>query len=338
MIKKNLPLASFTTFHIGGPAHSFIEVFSEKDVQEASSYARSNKLKLFPLGGGSNILVPDAGVDGVVVRIALSGIEFSDHGDSTVLIAGAGVPWEEVVEAALARDLFGIENLAGIPGTVGGATVQNIGAYGVELEKVFEYADVIDATNGELKRITRNEAKFGYRTSYFKEHRELILIRVVLCLTKDGLPHLTYPDLLKASASGKSLKTPQEIAQIVRSIRAEKFPQRGELGTAGSFFKNPILSKELVLSLEKRFPGLPVFPQSNGSVKISLAWVLDHVLSLKGFSIGGAELYKKHSLVLVAEEGTTAAEVDTLARAIENKIFDALGIKIEREVETFGAR
>lgn len=336
MILKDKILAPLTTFHIGGPAQFFIEAHSLEDVHEAISYADQHQIPLYPLGGGSNVLVPDRGVSGVVLRVAMNGVASEPVEDKIRLIADAGTIWEEVVERATTEGLWGIENLAGIPGTIGGAAVQNIGAYGVELESVFEYADVIDRSTGQLRRVSRDEAMFGYRTSYFKKHKELILIRIALNLAKHGLPRITYPDLLRVSAAGESLTTPREITHAVCAIRGHKFPQKGKLGTAGSFFKNPIVPADVATALCERFQGLPMFPQSDGSVKISLAWILDHVLSLKGFSVGGAQLYTKHSLVVVAEEGATSGEVDSLACEIEKKVFETVGINIEREVETFG--
>lgn len=342
-MRENVPLAPFTTFHIGGPARYFTEAQSVEEVREALAFARANTLPVFVLGGGSNLLVPDAGVDGLVLKMAMRDINFKSYGADTLLVADAGASWDGVVDAVVERGIFGIENLAGIPGTVGGAVVQNIGAYGAELSSVFEYADVINKETGEMSRITLREAEFAYRDSFFKKHRELVVTRAVLRF-KNGLSaNISYPDLALARDSGVQLFAPAEIAGAVRAIRAKKFPacrQAGqdiaEEGTAGSFFKNPVVSRELADSLAKRFIGLQLFPQENGMVKISLAWILDKALSLKGFSVGGARLYENQPLVVSALRGTTAEDVDTLTRKVSEKVFDAIGIKIEREVETFG--
>ncbi len=336
MISKNVQLAPLTTFHIGGSAQFFIEAYAEKDVEDAIAYVRENKLPLHPLGGGSNILVPDNGVNGVVLKMSMRDIAYENDGDEMLLIADAGAVWEDVVDSATARGLFGIENLAGIPGTIGGAAVQNIGAYGAELKDVFAYADVINSTTGLSERITHNNASFAYRSSFFKMHREYIITRVALLLTPHGVPNIAYPDLLRAHADNTSLTTPDEIARTVLAIRALKFPQDAQQGTAGSFFKNPIIPHELANALKERFPDMPAFPQQNGSVKISLAWLLDHALSLKGFSVGNARLYEKHPLVIVTRAGARAAEVDALAYEVGEKVFAATGIRIDREVEIFG--
>lgn len=331
----HVSLAPLTTLGVGGTARFFIEAYTEKDIENAIALARRHTLPLFTLGGGSNVLVSDAGIEGVVLKMAMRDIIFKSD-DETLLIAGAGTPWEDVVNSAGARGLFGIENLAGIPGTIGGAVVQNIGAYGAELKNIFEYADVIDSTNGSYRRITRVEAAFAYRTSFFKEHREHIITRIALRLAQHAKPNISYTDLARASAEGIPLTTPDEIARTVRAIRSKKFPCIPGEGTVGSFFKNPIISNELFASLARRFPDLPAFPQEQNGVKVSLAWILDHVLSLKGFTKGFVRLYEEHPLVLVARTGARATEVDAFAREIEERVFAATGIAIEREVEMLG--
>ena len=334
--REHVLLAPFTTFRIGGLARIFREVSSEEEIKETIAYARDHNLPLYPLGAGSNVLVPDDGVEGVVMKIAFDDIAFEDRGDKTLLIAGAGALWEKIVDVASGRNLFGIENLAGIPGTAGGAAVQNIGAYGAELADVFEYADVFDAVTGKGGRVTRTEAEFAYRTSFFKTHRTAIIVCVALNLSKNEKVNLAYPDLARAHTEGVSLETPSDVATAVRAIRMKKFPHAPEEGTAGSFFKNPIISRELADSLALRFSGLPLFPQDNGMVKVSLAWILDHILTLKGFSKGKVRLYEEQPVIVVARAGATADEVNVFADEIAERVFDATGIRIEREVELFG--
>jgi UDP-N-acetylmuramate dehydrogenase len=333
--QTDVSLAPFTTFHIGGRARFFIDAHTEKDIEDAIAFAREKNLPLCALGAGSNVLVPDTGVDGVVLRMMLGEITFEKDGDDTVLIAGAGASWDAVVDAASERGIFGIENLAGIPGTLGGAAVQNIGAYGTELASAFEYAHTINRVTGEHRRITAPEASFAYRTSLFKKNRDLLIARVELRLKAGMTANLSYPDLTRRHALGEALATPVEIAQAVRKIRAQKFPQGGEDGTAGSFFKNPIISPELAHSLTERFIGLPAFPQGGGEVKISLAWLLDHTLGLKGHAVGSVRLYEKQPLVIVARPGATAAEIDAFANDIAKRVREITDIIIEREVETF---
>ncbi len=331
-LQEHVALAPFTTFHIGGPARYFIEAKSDDDIREALEFAREKKLPLFVLGAGSNVLVPDEGVQAVVLKIAITNLDIR----CPRLIVGASARWDDVVDTAVARGLFGIENLAGIPGFVGGAIVQNIGAYGAELAPVVEYVDAINRVTGASVRLSREQAEFGYRTSLFKEKKDFIIMRVALALTAQGELNISYPDLIRAREAGVALATPGDVAQAVRAIRANKFPSDGETGTAGSFFKNPIVSKTKADELASRFPELPMFPQGDGTTKISLAWILDHALSLKGLTKGGARLYEKQPLVIVTQEGAMASDVDALARNVAQRVYDATGISIEREVETFG--
>lgn len=343
IVQEHVPLAPHTTLGVGGAARFFALAETIEDVRQALAFAHERVLPLLPLGSGSNVLVADAGTEGVVLKIALRGIAIEEDAESVHIVAGAGVLWEDAVEAAAARGAYGAENLAGIPGTLGGAIVQNIGAYGAELSDVFEYADVVDGATGALRRLTRAEVAFGYRTSAFKENRALIVARAALRFNKRVAPNLAYPDLARAAAD-TPLATPADIARAVRAIRASKFPPPGPEGTAGSFFKNPVVSRELADSLTERFPGLPAFPQvaqsatahGDAGVKLSLAWLLDRALSLKGLSRGGARLYERQPLIIVAREGATAADVEALAAEVEARVLAATGIAIEREVEMLG--
>lgn len=338
IVREHVSLAPYTTLKIGGPARFFIDVENEEEIREATRFAREQHLSLYVLGEGSNVLVPDIGVEGVVVKIGLRDITTEDQNESILITAGAGALWDVVVDEASAHDFFGIENLGGIPGSIGGAVVQNIGAYGAELSTIFEYADVLDSQTLVERRIQVAEANFAYRSSFFKTHPELIIMRVALRLQKKSEANLTYPDLIRARTNGVLLSSAREVAQAVRAIRALKFPQATEGGSAGSFFKNPTISLELSKSLSVRFPGLPVFPQKNDSVKISLAWLLDRGLSLKGLTNGFARLYENQPLVIVARNGACAADIDALAIEVAARVYDAIGIHIEREVETFGIK
>jgi UDP-N-acetylmuramate dehydrogenase len=337
-LRERVPLAPLTTFHIGGPARFFVEAHTEEDIHAALREAQQRGLPVIPLGGGSNVVVPDTGVDGLVLKIAMGSLVFHDDRETTLIIVDAGARWDAVVDAALEHNLFGIENLAGIPGTIGGAAVQNIGAYGAELSSVFEYADVIETSTGTTRRIDRSESAFGYRTSFFKKNPIYIIIRVALRLPKHAPLNLTYKDLARVQATGAPLTTPAEIADVVRGIRKEKFPQNTEEGTAGSFFKNPVLSQAQTETLVETYPGLPRFPQHDGSVKISLAWVLDHILSLNGFSLGPARLYEKQPIVIVTRPHALATDVFALAQEIELRVYDALHIRVAHEVEIFDVK
>lgn len=335
-IQKLVPLASHTTFRIGGPADFFVDTHTDAEVEEVGRYAREERLPLSVLGGGSNVLVPDAGVRGLVLRVASAGIALDDQGSAVECIAEAGTPWEEVVHTAGSAQLWGIENLAGIPGTVGGAVVQNIGAYGAELAESLAWVEVFDTQSGTRTRFSKQDIAPAYRDSIFKKRPELIILRAALRLTKTGAPRLIYPDLAKLQHDALvPLTTPEEIARAVRAIRAAKFPDLTKEGTAGSFFKNPVVEQEEAEMLATQFPGMRQFTMADGRVKIALAWILDHALELKGFRMGNARLFEQQPLVIVTEFGATAHDVDALAEEVCARVHAKTGISIEREVVHF---
>jgi UDP-N-acetylmuramate dehydrogenase len=334
-VVEQVALTPLTTLGVGGIARFFIEAKTEQDIEEGIAYARTHELPLLILGGGSNLLVPDIGVEGVVLHMTGNALEIEETEKELHIHADTGVSWNAVVDAANERGVFGIENLAGIPGTLGGAAVQNIGAYGAEFSSVFAYADCVHTETGTKKRIERSGAAFGYRTSIFKQHPEYVLTRIGLTLTKDTQPNLSYADVARAVQSRVPLSTPNQIASAIRAIRAQKFPPTG---SAGSFFKNPVISNAEALALKARYPELPIYEERNGQKKVSLAWILDHVLSLKGYTKGNVRLYENQPLVIVASEGATATDIELFAQEIASRVKEAVGITIEREVETFETR
>lgn len=332
-IQEDEPLASHSTFRLGGAAVAYCEASSIEEVHAARKESFARGLPLLPLGGGSNILVPDAGVRALVVRFVGETMSTDKEG---LLLADAGASWDAVVSFAAEHGLWGIENLAGIPGTAGGAAVQNIGAYGAELSQVFAYVEAVNIETGVLERIEKENARFGYRDSVFKKRPELFITRVALILNKKGIPNLSYADVA-AAVTAAPLDTPGRIGDAVRSIRRRKFPEGG-LRTAGSFFRNPEVSSAKARELQEKFPMLPTFPQPDDSVRISLAWLLDNGLGLRGYTRGRVRLFEKQPLVLVAEDGATAREVDELADEVAERVHTTFGVTLLREVETFGAR
>jgi UDP-N-acetylmuramate dehydrogenase len=334
-VRENVILAPYTSFHIGGPAAFFVSCSDEAGMREAAAFARARQLPLRILGAGTNILVPDEGVRAVVLHMRIQGITFAEEDGATTLVAGAGEAWDAVVDAAAARGESGIENLAGIPGTVGGAVVQNIGAYGAELSSAFLYADVYDAAADTVLRVPRDAAAFAYRDSVFKQRPCWSIVRAAFRVARGNALRTGYADLVRAAERGVPLDTPAAVASAVRGVRRGKFPNPALLGTAGSFFKNPLLTPAAAEALSKKYPELPLFPQDDGRVKVPLAWILDRVLSLKGFRKGSTRAFEMQPLVLVAEQGASARDVMLLAREITEHVFTATGIEIEREVEIF---
>lgn len=336
-IEANVPLSSLTTLRVGGKARFVVRAREESDIRDAVAFARDNGLPFYALGEGSNVLPSDDGYEGVILRIEIPGIAFEESGNETLVIAGAGVAWDALVREAASRALWGIENLAGIPGTVGAAPVQNIGAYGAEMSQTLRYVDAYDAGNGAMVRIPAQECALGYRDSRFKHEPGLIIAKVALLLRKDGAPRIEYGDLLAARDAGVDLSTPSAIGEAVRAIRAKKFPDLAEFGTAGSFFKNPVLAPESYEALKNAYGAVPKFPNPSG-IKVPLAFILDKALNLRGFRLGHAFLFGAQPLVLVLEKGGSAADIELLAREVEKRVRDATGITIEREVRSMPAR
>lgn len=322
-IEEYIPLAPLTTFNIGGPARFFVRVRTVDELKESLDFARDKSLSTLVLGGGSNILVRDEGFDGLVIKIEIKGIAEKDG----LLVVGAGEEWDALVLHAVKKNLWGIENLSGIPGSVGAAPVQDIGAYGAELRDVFEFVEAFDTAQGTTVRLSNKECGLGYRTSIFKKNpNRFVILQVALNLSKNGKPNLSYRDL-------QSLKNPTlgDVREAVLGIRAKKFPDLTKEGTAGSFFLNPTVSEATAQALQKRFPELPQFP-AEGGVKISLAWLLDNALHLKGTTQGGARLFEHQPLVIAAERGARAGDVRTLAEFVALRVREELKISIEPEV------
>jgi len=330
VVREHIPLSSLTTLKVGGNARYVAECASVEDVREAVSFAHTHGIPLYVLGEGSNLLAPDMGYEGLILHMRILGMEIQEDG---VLIAGAGTIWDDAVRQAAARGLWGIENLAAIPGTIGAAPVQNIGAYGTELSDTLLYVEVLDIRSDELLTLSAKECALGYRESRFKKEPGLIITKVALQLSKEGEPKVAYKDLAACKEAGMPLSTPKEVGDAVRSVRAKKFPDLREYGTAGSFFKNPTVPVAVYEELAKRYDGMPGF-RSEAGVKIPLAWVLDNVLALRGYTKGYASLFERQPLVLVTHDGAHATDVDALAADVTEKVFDATSIRIEREVRT----
>jgi UDP-N-acetylmuramate dehydrogenase len=328
-VREQVSLRTLTTLKVGGNAALVFDCEHESDVREALRIVQERNLPWYVLGEGSNVCGLDEGYPGAVIRILDTSLSF--EGDSVV--CGAGLSWDTLVDETTKRGQWGIENLAGIPGTVGAAPVQNIGAYGAELADTFLWADVFDVRTHDVTRMDRQACAFGYRDSLFKHDISFIILRVALSLIPHGMPRVEYPDLAKLREAGERLKLPNEIAAAVRTVRSRKFPDLAEFGTAGSFFKNPIVTTETYAQLLEKYPGLPSFPQTHG-VKIPLAWILDNVLSLRGYTMNHVALFERQPLVLVTHEGATSADVDALAMYVTEQVFNATGITIEREVRT----
>jgi UDP-N-acetylmuramate dehydrogenase len=357
-ILEHFPLAPYTTFKIGGPARFFCAVTNEAELIQALTFAREKKLAVFVLGGGSNILISDAGFDGLVIKIELIGLELAEIGNNdasnaeknvdtsatldgnldakkVILSVGAGENWDATVAYAVEQGLYGLENLSAIPGSVGATPVQNIGAYGAEVSSVIGSVSALDTQAMEVVRLSNAECDFSYRNSIFKKERgRYVILRVYFKLARNGKVNTEYKDVQDYFAKiGKTNPTLAEVRAAVTEIRRNKLPDLKEWGTAGSFFKNPIISAEKFAELKVRYVEIPGFPESDGRVKVSLGWILDKVCNAKGLCIENACVYEKQALVLVGKPGVTAEEINVLAEQLVKQVKEKTGIEIEREVE-----
>lgn len=331
-IQENVSLASYTTLKVGGPARYFVEVSTVEELEAARQFAKQTSVPLLVIGGGSNILVTEKGFDGVVVLNQIKGRSYAELEDGSVLATfGAGELLDEIVAETVEKGYWGLENLSHIPGTIGATPVQNVGAYGVEVSNLITEVAVL--VNGEHKIFTAEECRFGYRDSIFKQEKEkgFVIISVTFCLSRTPNPQLSYKDLLPLAQIDSV--TQNAIREQVMAIRNEKFPDWHTVGTAGSFFKNPIIAAELADQLQQRYPELPMYPVDSGKVKVSLGYILDKVCNLKGFKELGVGLYDKQALVLVNYNGDSHSVI-TFAEKVSEIVKEKTGITIEQEVTT----
>lgn len=333
-VRENVPLSSLTTFHVGGPARFVLELDDALELPEAVAFAKEQGVSFRALGSGSNVLASESGYEGALIRLTASRVTLAEDGDDVLLIAEAGALWDALVSEACAAGLWGIENLAGIPGTAGAAPMQNIGAYGAELRDTLVSVDTFDGDTGQVTRFVNEECDFGYRTSRFKAEPHRVITGITLRLSRTPEPRLAYKDLAALAAKGEALDTPERIAEAVRGIRSKKFPDVSKLGTAGSFFKNPVIPEAAYAELKERYPGIPGFPDDRNQVKVPLAWILDNVLHARGRTHGKARLFEAQPLVIVAERGASSDDVTELAESVSNDVRDATGIRVEWEAGT----
>lgn len=341
-IKENVLLAPHTTFKIGGPARYFFEARSTEDMVRAVSAAHQNGVKFFVLAGGSNILVSDRGFDGLVIFNQVKGIRTELKDGKAEVTAGAGENWDKIVELCVENNWAGIECLSGIPGRVGAAPVQNIGAYGQSVDAVIGSVEAVDSKDGT--RITFDKAKceFDYRTSVFKKAKgRYIITEVTLVLTPNGAPLLAYHDLKQYFGDIKPSLS--EVRKAVIEIRAKKgyiiMPGYESYKTAGSFFTNPILSRDEFEKLRHKIDGCPMpwyWELTTGKVKVSAACLLQSAGFPKGYRMNEVGISPKHSLSIVNFGNARAQDVVMLMSIIKTKVRDTFGIQLEEEVQLVG--
>ncbi len=335
-IEEQVALAPLTTLGVGGPARYFFRASSADELQDALTWARAAGLPVLVLGGGSNLVIGDEGFPGLVLQPDMKGIAFQDNGADVLVTAQAGERWDDLVAATVTRGLAGLECLSGIPGRVGAAPIQNIGAYGQELATTFVDLLALDQQGGALQRLDRDACAFGYRTSMFKHGSAAgrhIVLQLRLRLLRGGRPTLAYPDLRQRLGADAGLA---ETRAAVLAVRAEKSmledPSDANARSCGSFFTNPVLSLvDYARFCERDSEGAPNYPAAEGQVKLSAAWLIERAGFARGLERGPVGLSQKHCLALINRGGARAADVRALMHEIQAGVQARFGVKLEPE-------
>lgn len=335
MSSHDTSLKNLNTFAIDAQASQIITATRSEHLTEAWHLAQKNHQPLLLLGEGSNVLFLE-NFAGIVAVNRLKGIDITQTDSEWLLHVGAGENWHQLVCHTLENNIAGLENLALIPGCVGSAPIQNIGAYGIELQSLCNYVDVLNLESGEVMRLSAIDCLFGYRESIFKHsYRDgYAIIAVGLRLQKQWQPKLTYGDLTRMDPT---TVTPQQIFESVCAMRRSKLPDPAKTGNAGSFYKNPIVDAKRVKALLAEYPNMPVYPQHDGNVKLAAGWLVENA-GLKGFNIGGAAVHQQQALVLINQHNATSADVLALASYVRDTVAEKFSVWLEPEVRFISAQ
>ena len=331
LIERDVSLRPFNTFGIEASAALFARVQSLEDLQLVSADRRVAGVPLLILGGGSNLLFTQD-FDGCVLKVELPGLQRDDDGERWLIRVGGGENWHAIVEILMEQNIAGLENLALIPGSVGAAPIQNIGAYGVELAERFEQLQAWDFATQSLQTLTADQCGFGYRDSIFKRADEMrLIVNVTLALPRQWMPVTGYVDVANELRDRKiSRPAARDVFNAVVAIRTRKLPDPAAVGNAGSFFKNPVISRQQRSALIERYPSLVSYAIGGGRYKLAAGWLID-ACGLKGAVRGRAAVYEKQALVLVNLGGASGAEILSLAREVQDAVHAKFGIELEPE-------
>jgi UDP-N-acetylmuramate dehydrogenase len=339
LLQENIPLAPLTTFKVGGPARYFVEATTEDDVKAAVAQAAERQWPLFVLGGGSNLVVADEGWPGLVLKIAISGIAQSDD----IFRVGAGHGWDSFVLHAVRQNYAGVECLSGIPGTVGGTPVQNVGAYGQEVAETVTSVRVLEVATGQSFEFDNQQCGFAYRSSIFNTtHRgRYIVLQVTYRLFRNGAGKVEYADLKKSFAGFAGIPSLQQVRDAVLAIRQSKamllVEGDDDCRSAGSFFKNPVVSTteadRIEAHAQKIAPkeAMPRYQAEDGLVKLSAAWLVERAGIHKGYGHGPVGISRKHALAIVNRGGAKARDIVAFKNEIQQRVLDAWGIQLHPE-------
>jgi UDP-N-acetylmuramate dehydrogenase len=341
VVAENVPLAPLTTLKVGGPARYFVEATTIAEVSEGVAFSQSRSLPLFVLGGGSNLVIADAGWPGLVLKIGITGINHRHGHDQVVFEAAAGEDWDKFVGLVVAHNIAGLECLSGVPGLVGATPVQNVGAYGQEVANTIESVLALDLRDGQLHELCNEACGFSYRTSIFNttERGRYIILQVNYVLKHGGDAFIAYADLKKYFAGWSEKPTLADVRDAVRKIRAGKgmliTPGDDDCRSAGSFFKNPIVSASEYEQLTARAAAknlqIPSYPALDAQKKVSAAWLVEHSGFSRGYGNGSVGISRKHALAIVNRGNATAADIVAFKKDIQQRVEEIWGIFLEPE-------
>ena len=337
-LQSDVPLSGYTTLGVGGRARWLVRAETVADVESVIAWTADRNVRLFVLGGGSNLVIADEGIDGVVLHVGIRGVEWTERDGDTLVRAGAGEPWDELAAAIVSRGLAGVECLSGIPGSAGGTPVQNVGAYGQEVAETIAEVSVFDRSAGHLTTLSGAECGFGYRTSRFKnEDAGRFIVCHVTFAVRPGAPRITYPDLLRhLERTGSSSPGLGDVRRAVLEIRRQKGmvldPTDPDTRSVGSFFTNPVVSPRVHASIaEAGGAPAPGYCLPGGGVKIPAAWLIEQSGFSRGHRDGRVGLSSKHPLAIINRGGATARDVLGLAARIKRRVVDRFGIWLRPE-------
>lgn len=343
-LDQDVPLAPLTTLGVGGGAQYFRRASSEAELIEAVRWADRHRVSLYVLGGGSNLVVSDAGVAGLVLQVDVRGMRLVPDGDVTHLVAAAGEPWDDVVRRAVAENLAGVECLSGIPGRVGATPIQNVGAYGQDVSETITEVRCFDRRTDELVTLHSAECAFAYRDSRLKseEPDRFVVLEVRYRLERHGAPTLRYAELQRALDERSEAPTLAEVRRTVIELRRKKGmvvdPADADTASCGSFFVNPVVEASHAARIEAEFPDetMPRFAAPGGLVKLSAGWLIEHAGLARGTVRGRAAISSKHALALTALPGARARDVVDLAREVRRTVETRFAVRLVPEPVCWG--
>lgn len=328
-IHENYSLKEFNSFHLDVKAKYFVQIKSIVDIE---AILANDKLKGIPqlvIGQGSNLLFC-SDYEGLIIQNSIQLRTIVEENENYKIRVGAGEIWHDIVKWTVEQNIGGMENLALIPGRVGAAPIQNIGAYGVEFKDICDYVEAYNIETKAVEILNVEECEFSYRESIFKSKflKSHIVTHIGLVLSKKWKPNLSYGPLQELNSSTIN---PKIIFDKVIEVRNSKLPDPSNIGNAGSFFKNPIIKNDQANELKKQFPTIPIYPSIEGSSKVAAGWLIDQA-GLKGKIIGGARVYEKQALVITNHDNASPTDIVNLAKFIVNKVNEIFNIELEHEV------